>query len=51
MDNEIMLTKPTAPRKLIKPTRDQKEMGREELVTYTEEGGGESSGSGKPTPT
>jgi hypothetical protein len=37
MKNE---TKPTEPRKLEKPAREAKEMDREELVTYANEGGG-----------
>ena len=40
MDNEISMTTPTAPRPLKKPAREQQEMDREELVTYTDESGG-----------
>jgi hypothetical protein len=47
MDNKIP-TPQTAARKLNKPARDPQEMDREELVTYTDESGGESTGSGKP---
>jgi hypothetical protein len=43
MANEIPLKIETGPRPLNKPARNDQEMDREELVTYTDESGG-----GKP---
>jgi hypothetical protein len=40
MQNKIETTKKPEPRKLQKPVRDQQEMAREQLVTYTDESGG-----------
>jgi hypothetical protein len=40
MQNESKLTEKTEPRKLEKPVREQQEMDREQLVTYTDESGG-----------
>lgn len=38
--NTKIKTETTAPRKLEKPVREEQEMKREELVTYSAEGGG-----------
>ena len=47
MQNEIETTsQKTEPRKLEKPARDQQELDREQLVTYTNESGGGVSGGG-----
>jgi hypothetical protein len=40
MQNEINTVETTEPRKLEKPVREQQEMDREQLVTYTDESGG-----------